>query len=162
MRQLEATLLALLILSSAAQTRPADYPGPYTAKVVRVLDADTFRARVKIWPTLTVLASVRLRGVDTPEKGFRARCAAERAAAERATRHVRSLLPPGTRVRLQDVRLGKFAGRIIATVRVRRHGRWYDLSRLLIRRGLGRGYDGGHRKGWCLPPRAVGKEDRLR
>ncbi len=120
------------------------------AEVVRVIDADTLRARVKVWPTVEILATVRLRGVDTPEKGRRARCARERALAAAATRHVRRLLPRGSVVLIRNVRLGKYAGRVLADVAyVDASGRPQDLARTLIRRGLGRPYGGGRRRGWC-------------
>ena len=126
------------------------YPGPMRAEVVRVIDADTIRVRVKVWPTVEILATVRLRGVDTPEKGRRASCARERALAATATRHVRELLPPGRVVLIRNVRLGKYAGRVLADVAFKDvAGRWKDLARTLIRQRLGRPYGGGHRGSWC-------------
>jgi len=157
------TAIMLMLLAGSAVARPAEYPGPYYADVVKVLDADTLRAEVKLWPAIQTLATIRLRGVDTPEKGFRARCKAERDAAERATRYVRNLVRRHRRIRLRDIRLGKYAGRVVATVEVRDwRGRWQPLAELLIRRGLGRPYDGGKRQPWCPWPKSVGKGDRLR
>src|SRR5688500_17296733 len=39
----------------------------YPAEVLRVLDGDTFEARVQLWPGLAITTRVRLRGIDTPE-----------------------------------------------------------------------------------------------
>src|SRR5450759_3535141 len=39
----------------------------HPAEVVRVLDGDTFEARVRIWPGMDVTTRVRLRGIDAPE-----------------------------------------------------------------------------------------------
>lgn len=159
--QITAVFLILLASLNGARARPAEYPGPYVAEVIRVLDADTLRMQVKVWPTAAVMVSVRLRGVDTPEGSYRARCDVEREAAERATNFVRELLPTGTRVRLENVRLGKYAGRVVATVKVFYRGRWADLSRLLIHKGFGRPYNGGRRAGWCPSQRSTAKEDKL-
>ena len=56
----------------------------YPAEVVRVIDGDTFQARVQVWPGLSVDTKVRLRGIDAPE--LHARCADETQGASRARR----------------------------------------------------------------------------
>jgi endonuclease YncB( thermonuclease family) len=47
----------------------------YPARVVRVIDGDTFEARVRVRPGLEVTTRVRLRRIDAPE--LHARCASE-------------------------------------------------------------------------------------
>ncbi len=71
-----ALAMALLILAPHA-AEGADYQWP----VVRVIDGDTVvvDASTDLPPELAEL-KVRLRGVDTPEKGGRAKCDEERAA----------------------------------------------------------------------------------
>lgn len=54
----------------------------YPADVLRVIDGDTFEARVRVWPGLDVDTKVRLRGVDAPE--LHARCADEYVKAQAA------------------------------------------------------------------------------
>src|SRR5215208_1700589 len=56
--------------------------GTYAAEVLRVLDGDTFEARVHLWPALDITTKVRLRGIDAPE--MKARCREERNLAEAA------------------------------------------------------------------------------
>ena len=58
---------------------PAHAPigGAHEAQVLRVLDGDTFEARVNIWPGVEVTTRVRLRSIDAPE--MHARCDDERA-----------------------------------------------------------------------------------
>jgi len=53
------------------------------AEVLRVIDGDTFEARVRIWHGMDVTTRGRLRGIEAPE--LHARCAEERgrAVAER-------------------------------------------------------------------------------
>lgn len=46
----------------------------YKGKVLRVIDGDTLEAAIEMWPDITVLARVRVMGVDCPEtKGETAR-----------------------------------------------------------------------------------------
>ena len=154
------TTAALLLLLAAAQAQAMEsYPGPYIARVERVIDGDTLRVRVKVWPLTEMLATIRLRGVNTPEKGFRARCKAERAKGQRATAFVRRLLPKGAKVLLRNVRIGKYAGRRVADVYLP-DGR--SLAAVIIQQGLGRPYDGGRRRTWCVSPASTEKEPRRR
>ena len=80
-------------------------------------------------------------GIDTPE--IRGECQEEKDLAIRARDFVRATV--GAQVQLTNVRLGKYAGRVIADVWV--NGR--KLSDLLIAENLGRPYRGGRRRGWC-------------
>ncbi len=93
------------------------------------------------WPGLTARTGVRVAGVDTPE--IRGKCQAEKDMAIRARDFVRATV--GVEVQLTNVRPGKYAGRVIADVRV--NGQ--KLSDLLIAENLGRPYRGGRREGWC-------------
>ena len=52
----------------------------------------------------------------------------------------------GKTVTLVNVELGKYAGRVVATVLLA-DGAY--LSDMPIKAGLGRPYDGGAREGWC-------------
>ena len=54
----------------------------YPADVLRVIDGDTFEARVRVWPGLDVDTKVRLRGIDAAE--LHARCGDELAKAQAA------------------------------------------------------------------------------
>src|ERR1700750_1770804 len=54
-----------------------------SADVLRVIDGDTFEARVHLWPGLYVTTRVRLRGIDAPE--LKARCGGARLQAQVAT-----------------------------------------------------------------------------
>ena len=56
--------------------------GPVEARVLRVIDGDTFEAEALVWPGHRVRVAVRIRGVGAPE--MRTRCGGDRAAAVRA------------------------------------------------------------------------------
>lgn len=109
--------------------------------VISVYDGDTLVVDARPWPGLTVRTRVRIRGIDAPE--IRGKCRAEVEAAARARARLAELA--GDRVRLEDVRHGKFAGRVIADV-ITQEG---SAAAVLLREGLVRPYDGGRRAGWC-------------
>src|SRR4051812_7691556 len=62
----------------------------HPAEVLRVLDGDTFEAKVHVWPGMDITTKVRLRSIDAPE--MRARCQQERVKAEAARDALRALL----------------------------------------------------------------------
>src|SRR5215218_3748043 len=61
--------------------------GSHPAGVLRVLDGDTFEARVHLWPGLEITTKIRLRGIDAPE--VKALCRGTRQSRERARRACR-------------------------------------------------------------------------
>jgi endonuclease YncB( thermonuclease family) len=117
--------------------------GAYSADVVRVLDGDTFEARVRIWPGLEVTTKVRLRGIDAPE--LKAHCEAEQRKAEAAREALRVLLAQGE-VAIARVTLDKYGGRVVADAST---GSTTDISQALLGAGLVRSYGGGRRESWC-------------
>jgi endonuclease YncB( thermonuclease family) len=115
----------------------------HPAEVLRVIDGDTFEARVHLWPGLDVTTRVRLRGVDAPE--LKARCGEERVKAEAARDALRTILDQGE-VGISHVTLDKYGGRVVADAST---GATPDVSAALLGAGLARHYSGGHRDGWC-------------
>ncbi len=123
-------------------------PGPVPARVTTILDGDTLEVRARVWLGQEVITRVRLDGVDAPE--LTGNCGAERDQAARARDFlVRRLAFAPNRpaeVVLRDIRLGKFAGRVLARVET---AGGEDLGQGLIAAGLARPYTGGRRRGWC-------------
>ena len=117
--------------------------GIYPAEVLRVVNGDTFEARVQVWPGIAITTLVRLRGIDTPE--LKARCADERSKAEAARGTLTAILAEGG-VELSRVGLDKFGGRIDAAASTHSTA---DVSAAILRAGLARSYHGGRRAGWC-------------
>jgi endonuclease YncB( thermonuclease family) len=115
----------------------------HPADVLRVLDGDTFEARVHVWPGLDVTTKVRLRGIDAPE--LKGKCSEERAKAEAARNALSAILAQGE-VGISQVGLDKFGGRVDATASTKTTP---DVSTALLQAGLARSYDGGRRAGWC-------------
>jgi endonuclease YncB( thermonuclease family) len=120
--------------------------GTHPAEVLRVIDGDTFEARVHLWPGLDITTKVRLRGIDAPE--LKARCPAERAMAEAARDALRDMLAEGA-VGVSLVTPDKYGGRVVADAATRSTA---SVSAELRAKGLARSYGGGHRRGWCDEP----------
>ena len=115
----------------------------YPAEVLRVIDGDTFEARVRLWPGLETVTKIRLRGIDAPE--LRARCDEERSKALAAREALQTILDQGS-VGVSTVTLDKYGGRVVADVSTRATP---DVSAALLGAGLARVYGGGRRETWC-------------
>jgi endonuclease YncB( thermonuclease family) len=113
------------------------------ADVLRVIDGDTFEARVHVWPGLDITTKVRLRGVDAPE--LKARCPAERSMAEAARDALGDMLAEGA-VGVSAIALDKYGGRVVADAGTRSIA---NVSSELLAKGYARSYAGGRRRGWC-------------
>ncbi|MGE4529243.1 MAG: thermonuclease family protein [Rhodospirillaceae bacterium] len=146
--KIEYPALALLVsLVAAAPAVAAErVDGPVTAQVVRVIDGDTVEVLAKPWLGMTITTRVRVAGIDTPEKGSRAKCPAEAALAERASAAARAALPAGAQVRISGIAEDKYGGRVVARI-ADPQGR--DVGQALIAAGLARPYDGGRKSSWC-------------
>ena len=107
---------ALATDSMSPPTRTDTYDAAITitagAEVLNVIDGDTLRVRVHMWPGQKWEGNIRLYGIDAPE--LRTTCQAEKAQGILARDTLVSLVPP--RVRLVNVRSGKYAGRYVAAV----------------------------------------------
>lgn len=138
-------LIALIATSEADASRPRAerMAGPLFAEVTDVLDGDTLAVRVQIWIGQEVITDVRIAGIDAPE--LRGQCPAERQKAIAAKQELRRLLR-NNRAVLSDIKLEKYAGRVLATVKAT-DGTL--AAEHLIKAGLARDYHGGKRGGWC-------------
>jgi endonuclease YncB( thermonuclease family) len=117
--------------------------GSHPADVLRVLDGDTFEARVRVWPGLEITTKIRLRGIDAPE--LKARCADERIKAENARDALIAMLAEGG-VAVGHVSLDKYGGRVLADAATRSTA---DIGLAMLTKGLARAYSGGRRESWC-------------
>ena len=115
----------------------------HPADVVRVIDGDTFVARVHIWPGMDITTRVRLRGIDAPE--LHARCDGERVKALAARDALEKLLAEGS-VGISGVGQDKYGGRVDADVST---ARTPNVSEALFGGGNARRYSGGRRQSWC-------------
>jgi endonuclease YncB( thermonuclease family) len=111
--------------------------------VLRVIDGDTFEARVHVWPGLDVNTKIRLRNIDAPE--LHARCADELAKAQAARTALETMLATGA-VMVSRIGIDKYGGRVDALAATRDTP---DVSAALLTGGFARSYDGGRRGSWC-------------
>jgi endonuclease YncB( thermonuclease family) len=126
----------------AARRMPAPLPPlTYPADVVRVIDGDTFEARIAVWPNHIVQTHVRLARINAPE--MRGHCARETELAGAARSRLTALLKSPEPVLLSEVRPDKYFGRVVADVRVGTT----DASDALLREGRAVRY--GQRAHWC-------------
>ena len=146
-------LAVLTVHSRPAPAVAAESPPPpiaratptatHPADVLRVIDGDTFEARVHVWPGLDITTKIRLRGIDAPE--LRARCPAERTMAEAARDALGAMLAEGA-VGISGVTLDKYGGRVVADAGTRSIA---NVSSEMLAKGHARRYAGGKRRGWC-------------
>jgi endonuclease YncB( thermonuclease family) len=115
----------------------------YAAEVVRIIDGDTFVARMRTGPGGEVETRVRLRSIDAAE--LHARCSKELRLALAARAALQRLLGEGS-VMLSHVGPDKYPGRIDANVATRNN---VDVSAAMLNGGWARSYDGGRRGTWC-------------
>src|SRR6202020_2904107 len=114
----------------------------YAAEVVRIIDSDTFVARMRTGPGGEVEPRVGLRSIDAAE--LHARCSKELRLALAAPAALQRLLADG-RVTLSHVGHDKYPGRIDANVATRSTN---DISAAMLSGGFARTYDGGRRGSW--------------
>ncbi|HET6619362.1 MAG TPA: thermonuclease family protein [Dongiaceae bacterium] len=132
------------IAGAASAGAPSDHR-LFRWEIVAIKDGDTLAVELPGLPPPLNPVAVRVRSVDAPESGGRAKCPAERALARRATEFTRRAIAAAAAVEFEGPTWDKYGGRIDADV-------WVDgelLSGQLIAAGLARRYDGGRRPGWC-------------
>lgn len=124
-------------------SRDGNFVVRHSVDVLRVIDGDTFEARVHLWPGLEMVTRVRLRGIDAPE--MKSACAEEFRMAEAATEALRALLANGD-VAIFNIGPDKYNGRVVADAATRQTP---SISSALLASGHARAYQGGKRSGWC-------------
>jgi endonuclease YncB( thermonuclease family) len=129
--------------SDAALAHRLDPNIVYPIDVLRIIDGDTFEARVRVWPGLDVDTKIRLRGIDAAE--LHARCPDELARAQAARAALQTILADGG-VTISRVGVDKYGGRIDATIATRNTP---DVSAAMLNGRFARAYDGGKRGSWC-------------
>jgi len=132
--------LTFSLIASLAVANPYDY------KVIKVADGDTVIFEAPFMPTpLKPQLSLRVLGVDTPEKGARAGCPKEAAAAEAASAFTKNLVANAKKIQIELKEHDKFGGRVLGDVII--DGQ--RLSELLIKNGHARAYFGDKKASWC-------------
>jgi len=138
--------LILFLLASSAQAQDQ----MYVYKALRIIDGDTIAINIqKESPLIQKLGLiVRIKGIDAPERGSKAKCEKEKIKAEEAQKFVNELIGVigEKELLLSEVKNDKYGGRIVAVVKVG----GVDIAKALLNRGLAVPYTGeGQKPNWC-------------
>jgi len=119
----------------------------YDATILRVIDGDTVAFQAPYLPDpLKKELSIRVFGVDTPEKGFRAKCESEDAKGQAATKFTKESIAGAKKLQIVLMDWDKYGGRVLGDVIL--DGR--SLRMMLIVNGFAREYYGEAKRSWCL------------
>ena len=143
MKQLLAILLLMPVLALAQKQPPfVTYEFPLT----HVIDGDTVEFQATFLPApLKPVLSVRIYGVDTPEKGFRAQCLSEAEHGAAATEYTKKVVNASKKRLITIISWDKYGGRVLGDVIL--DGQ--SLRALLIQNGYAREYYGEAKRSWC-------------
>lgn len=134
-------LAACLVLCSTFT-----YANPYNWQVTRIIDGDTVAVAAPWLPDpLKKEISVRVWGVDTPEKGHRAKCPKEDERGKAATKFTQKTLSEAKEIKIHLRDWDKYGGRVLGDVIA--DGK--SLRTLLITNGFAREYFGEAKGSWC-------------
>ena len=137
-------ILALLPCLAFAQKQKDGVT--YDVTLTRVIDGDTVAFQAPFLPApLKQELSIRVFGVDTPEKGFRAKCPSEDARGQAATAFTKSQVNTSTKRQVILMDWDKYGGRVLGDVLL--DGK--SLRTMLIQNGYAREYYGEAKTSWC-------------
>ena len=139
--------LLLLIVPVLAIAQPRQKPGvTYDAVITRVIDGDTVAFQADFLPApLKKELSIRVFGVDTPEKGFRAQCPSEAQRGEAASAFTKQLIANSQQRQVVLMDWDKYGGRVLGDVILN----GVSLRQQLIANGFAREYYGEAKTSWC-------------
>jgi len=138
---MKSTIAAVMFLVSTAVVA-----NPYNWQITRVIDGDTVAFKADFMPApLKPELSIRVLGVDTPEKGHRAACDKEAKAAEAASQFTKNAVKNAKVTQIEIKSHDKYGGRVLGDVIL--DGK--RLSDQLIANGHARPYKGDKKTSWC-------------
>lgn len=118
----------------------------YDVVLTRVIDGDTVAFQANWLPDpLKKELSIRVFGVDTPEKGFRAKCPQEDARGQAATQFTKNVINQSVTRQVIIMDWDKYGGRVLGDVLL--NGQ--SLRNMLIANGFAREYYGEAKTSWC-------------
>ena len=139
-------LLSLLFVPMLAFAQQQKTGVTYNATLTRVIDGDTVAFQA-LWlrEPLKKELSIRVFGVDTPEKGHRAQCPSEDARGQAATAFTKKMVEQATTRQVVLMSWDKYGGRVLGDVLL--NGQ--SLRSMLIQQGYAREYYGEAKTSWC-------------
>ncbi len=139
-------LLLLLAVPALALAQKAPQGVTYDAQILRVNDGDTVVISAPFLPKpLKPELAIRIYGVDTPEKGFRAQCPSEDQRGQAATAFTKNAVATTQKHQVTLYAWDKFGGRVLGDIILN----GVSLRSELIRNGFAREYYGEAKQSWC-------------
>ena len=143
MRKLLLTLLFVPLVAFAQKEKAGV---TYDVLLTRVIDGDTVAFQANWLPDpLKKELSIRVFGVDTPEKGHRAKCPQEDARGQAATQFTKDTINKSQKRQVVLIDWDKYGGRVLGDVLL--DGK--SLRMMLINNGFAREYYGEAKTSWC-------------
>lgn len=144
MKKIITALLLTISTISFAQKQPQGVM--YDANILRVSDGDTVVIEAPFLPApLKKELAIRVYGVDTPEKGFRAKCPQEDQRGQAASAFTKNLVAQSQKRQVVLYDWDKFGGRVLGDIIL--NGK--SLREMLIQNGYARPYFGDAKQSWC-------------
>ena len=136
-------LIPFLLLISSPSLAAQNF---YDYRIRRVVDGDTVEIVVPHLPMeLGNFLKLRIYGVDTPEKGFRAHCSLEDNKGNIATKFTQNVISKAKSKQVRILKWDKYGGRVLGDVVL--DGK--SLRMMLIQSGNAVEYYGAKKKSWC-------------
>jgi endonuclease YncB( thermonuclease family) len=140
------TILALSLLTTTTFAQKQKEGVAYDAIITRVIDGDTVAFQASFLPEpLKKELSIRVFGVDTPEKGFRAKCPSEDEKGQAASAFTKAQINAAKRRQIVLMDWDKYGGRVLGDVVLD----GASLRTMLIQNGYAREYYGEAKQSWC-------------
>lgn len=140
------TILFALFFATAANAQKQPVGVTYDVEILRVIDGDTVAFKADFLPApLKKELSIRVYGVDTPEKGFRSKCSGEDQRGQAATVFTKNLILNAKKRQIVLYDWDKYGGRVLGDVILD----GYSLRAMLIANGYAREYYGEAKQSWC-------------
>ena len=138
--------IALLAISTIAVAQKQKPMNVYDFPITRVIDGDTVAFQANFLPPpLKQELSIRVFGVDTPEKGFRAQCPSEDQRGQAATAFTKNAITKAQKRQVAIADWDKYGGRVLGDILL--DGQ--SLRMMLIQNGFAREYYGEAKTSWC-------------
>jgi endonuclease YncB( thermonuclease family) len=139
-------LIALLFVPIIAFAQKEKAGVTYDAILTRVIDGDTVAFQANWLPEpLKKELSIRVFGVDTPEKGHRAQCPQEEVKGQAATAFTKAQINAAQKRQVVLMAWDKYGGRVLGDILL--DGK--SLRMMLINNGFAREYYGEAKISWC-------------
>ena len=140
-----AILLVGFIIANPIFAKDVDME-VYDFPITRIIDGDTVAFEAEFLPDpLKKELSIRVYGVDTPEKSWRGECDSKKELGEKASKFTKKLIDEAVDVQVAIYKWDKFGGRVLGDIII--DGK--SLRYALIEQGYAREYYGDKKESWC-------------